>query len=110
MNARRAHRMLELVFYTEAGHVNLENPDTDEVVWSSDDDDDFRDEFTDELLTEKDSSRVMEYLLDAGEMTEDEAEYLEIFEDDGPDDIEAAGTDADTDDALVGEYPPHGET
>lgn len=70
-------RQLELTFTRNGG---AELSEGDDIIWASDDDDDFRDEFADEFLGEKDTERVIDYLCDSSEISDDEAESVEVFE------------------------------
>ena len=72
-----SRRRLELVL-TDNGAMQLCRADT--VLWDSLSDDDFRDEFPDEFLTEGDVGEVLEYLVEAGKLTEDEADHIDVFE------------------------------
>jgi hypothetical protein len=45
----------------------------DETLWASDSDDDFREEFNDEFLREEDIGDILEYLVDAELISDDEA-------------------------------------
>lgn len=79
-----------LVFCT-GGQAQLE--DGEEVIWYSDDDEDFRSTVSDEFLDAvKDQERVLTYLVSEGILDEDEAEECEIesesLDADGNDDSE----------------------
>lgn len=50
----------------------------DNVLWSSDDDEEFSDEFDDEFLEEQDVPDILEYLVDAGRLTENQEVDLRI--------------------------------
>jgi len=90
---------LELVF-TATGGVELENVSRDEVVWASDVDDEFRDAFNDEFMNaDRDAARVIEWLIDAGIISEEQGEELEV----------TSEADAEMDDDEDSETP-HGET
>lgn len=74
-------RKLELLF-TPQGHAELTYADdSDNIIWSSDDDDDFY-EVTEasEFLSEKDTEVVIEYLTGAHIITREEEEKLEVYE------------------------------
>ncbi len=75
-------RALELTF-THTGGAEISQGD--DILWSSDDDDEFRDEFVDEFLTEKDTDRVLQWLVDNDVITEDESEDIEVFQEDEDD-------------------------
>jgi hypothetical protein len=90
---------LELVF-TSTGGVELENPRRGTVLWASDDDDDFRDHFNDEVLSpDEDAARVIEWLVESGIINEDEAEALDVM---------SEGADMEDDpDKESGEFEGH---
>jgi hypothetical protein len=66
--------VMVLVFLT-GGQCALE--EDGEQVWSSDDDEDFRDEFGNEFLDADDAEEIIGYLVDEGLITEEEADELE---------------------------------
>lgn len=77
---------LELVF-KHAGGVELraitddddDTPDT--VIWASDSDPDFMDGHGNEIMSgDEDAETVLDYLVDAGILTEDEAGDVEIYD------------------------------
>lgn len=76
---------LFLVF-TVGGQAILEegNDDEREVIWASDDDEDFREEFQNEYLGQADAEKILNYLVRAGDIEDDEKEnvILEIEDDD----------------------------
>lgn len=76
-----ARKNLELVF-TPQGHAELrEAGNDDEILWSSDDDEDFAEQFdASEFLSEKDTEKVVEYLLDSSTITPAEESELEVYE------------------------------
>lgn len=101
--------ILELVF-KHSGGVEIraippnngreESSDVDTIVWASDSDPEFMDRFGQELLEpEADSEEVIDYLLEADVLDEDEVYYLRIFSEslDGRD-IEAGPGEDDDDD------------
>lgn len=55
----------------------------DEQVWASDDDEDFQEEFGDDLLDEEDAATILTYLIEADYLTEHEAQFaaIEVQED-----------------------------
>jgi len=61
---------LELILRAH-GPAELVNS-SDEILWASDSDDDFREEFNDEFLTEEDIEEILEYLVDNEKITEKE--------------------------------------
>jgi ABC-type phosphate/phosphonate transport system substrate-binding protein len=68
---------IHILCFATGGQVQLE--ENGEIIWSSDDDEDFREEITDEFLdAEKDQERVLEYLVDAEILTQEQAENIEI--------------------------------
>lgn len=69
----------------------------EDVVWCSADDESFRDEFPDELLTESDVENILDYLVDEDFLTEDEANTVEVEEEshNGDDSTEDTGDDDD---------------
>lgn len=80
MARRTRSRDLELAITTD-GKAELREVDKDETLWSSDDDDDFRDEFGEEfLVTESVAEDVVDYLVDCKLISDVEADSLEIYE------------------------------
>jgi len=69
---------LELVF-TTGGQAVLTNIN-DRVLWSSDDDPEFRDLFDQDFLTADDAEDIIDYLLTNGYVNEKEAEDMAIAE------------------------------
>lgn len=85
MGRRSNPRELELAI-TADGKAELRDAEKDETLWSSDDDDDFRDEFGEEfLVTEDVAEDVVDYLASRELIDSEEADELEIYEetDDG---------------------------
>jgi hypothetical protein len=85
MGRRSNPRELELAITTD-GKAELRDAEKDETLWSSDDDDDFRDEFGEEfLVTEDVAEDVVDYLASRELIDSEEADELEIYEetDDG---------------------------
>jgi hypothetical protein len=75
---------LELIF-KHSGGVELrsisETASLDKVLWASDADNDFMDEFGNEIMSaDEDAEQVMDYLEDADIITEAQAESLEIYD------------------------------
>lgn len=62
---------------TEYGTAIL-TTDSGEQVWSSDDDADFLEEFGDDFIRDEDAEEIIEYLEEKEELTDDEAEDIEI--------------------------------
>lgn len=50
------------------------------VVWASDADATFKDEFKEEFLTMDDTAEILEFLVDEGHIDDEEADSIEIFE------------------------------
>ena len=80
--SRRA--ALELIFKHSGGVEVRQLADTaglDKVLWASDADPDFMDEFGNEIMSaDDDAEEVMDYLVEAGKITEPQAEALEIYD------------------------------
>lgn len=80
------HDSLELVFKHGGGvevRAPTESDHTDVLVWASDNDPDFMDEFPNELLTpDQDAGKILEYLVDADVINEEEADSVEIYSED----------------------------
>ncbi len=102
MTDDRTMRLTELCFTTR-GHAELVDVERDEVLWSSDDDDDFRDAHPDELLSVADALAVIEYLVENDIISPEEGEDLDVTEetDELEDDDEGDGVE---DDAIEGEF------
>jgi predicted dithiol-disulfide oxidoreductase (DUF899 family) len=64
----RAHGIAELVDARE------------KTIWSSDADDDFKEDFNDEFLNEEDADDVLDYLVDSDIITEDEYDKFDTEE------------------------------
>lgn len=92
-----ARDVLELIF-KHSGGVELrrvQGEKIDTVVWASDADADFMDEFGNEIMSaDEDAEQVMDYLEEADIITEEESEALEIY-DESLDGLLADGTEAD---------------
>jgi hypothetical protein len=98
--------ILELVF-KHSGGVELRAVDgreddgsLDTVIWASDSDQDFTDEFPTEIFEPgPDTEKILDYLIEADILDEDEAEQVRIFSEslDGRD-VDQVGTDPDDDD------------
>jgi hypothetical protein len=95
MGGARQRRGLELVF-TPQGHVEL--CQHDDVLWASDDDEDFRDQYPREFYGESDANSIMDYLVDHNYLTEIEAQNLELTEEAFDGEAESEGPDDDDDD------------
>ena len=65
---------LELVL-TAHGTAELQNAD-EEILWSSDSDDDFREEIPSDFLEEEDFADILEYLLDANLISQRELDFF----------------------------------
>lgn len=101
--------ILELVF-KHSGGVELRaivaGKDVDTVIWASDTDPDFMDEFGQELLeADTDTEAVLEYLVDMDVLDDDESADVRIFTEslDGRD-IEADPGDEDDDEDDEDEF------
>lgn len=88
--ATDSESILWLVFLT-GGQVALE--DDGEQVWSSDDDEDFLEEFGDAFHDADDAEEILAYLVDEGILTEDEADTIDI-------DVESLNDAADEPDSA----------
>jgi hypothetical protein len=98
--------ILELVFKHSGGVelravIDKSDPALDTVIWASDSDQDFMDEFSNEIFDAKDQDEVAEiidYLVEADVIDDDEAEGLQIWSEalDGRD-VESVGTGPDDD-------------
>lgn len=69
-----------------------------DVIWNSDDDESFRDDFPDEILSENDVAQVLDYLVDDDVITDEEADRVEIEEESVPGSIQPADDEDDEDD------------
>lgn len=72
-------KLVELVI-TATGGAILEDKITSAVLWSGDDDPDFMEEFGEDFLTPDDFEDVLEYLVDEGILTDEEANAAELSE------------------------------
>lgn len=105
-------RDTQLCLLAEGG-AELVDVDTDEVLWASDSDEDFAEEFP-ELLDENDIEHLQDYLEEHQVVTSRELEVMEIItepmveggpgDDDDDDDDEWA---QDDDDIIEGEVLEH---
>jgi hypothetical protein len=75
-------------------------------VWTSVNDESFRDEFPDELLDEDDIESILDYLVSDDVITESEADHVECEQEslDGDDEDEDDEDDEDDDDDDENEY------
>jgi hypothetical protein len=100
-------RNLELVL-TEDGGAELRDLDAraaKTLVWSSDDDLEFQEEFEpEEFLEEGDLHDIVDYLLDHEVLTEAEADHLEAWEEEGGDDADEDETDEEDVDGDEDDY------
>jgi hypothetical protein len=99
--------ILELVF-KHSGGVELRAVDgraddgsLDTVVWASDSDQDFTDQFPTEIFEPNESEPIIEYLIEADILDEEEADNLRIFSEslDGRD-VDDVGADPEDDDDV----------
>jgi hypothetical protein len=108
--------ILELVF-KHSGGVELravtaaDDPELDTVVWASDSDQDFMDQFGNELFDpDTDAEPIMEFLVNADVLDDDEADELRIVEEslDGRDivdgDIDPGDEEEDDEEARNREF------
>jgi hypothetical protein len=58
------------------GPAELVNSE-EEILWASDSDDDFREEFNDEFLQEEDIGDILEYLYDSDIISDKEMDFFE---------------------------------
>lgn len=65
-----------VLIFTRDGKAILE--EDDELVWASDDDDDFAETFDAELLDADDAEEILNYLEEAGFLEEEEKAEVEI--------------------------------
>lgn len=75
--------ILELVFKHSGGvelrAVTSDEPELDSVIWASDSDQDFMDEFSNEIFDpDQDAEKIMDYLISADVIDDDEADELRI--------------------------------
>lgn len=71
----RAHYPLELILRPEGTAELVDSKDN--TLWASDSDDDFREEDFDDFLTEDDLDDILDYLAEAGVLTDDEVQAFE---------------------------------
>ena len=96
--------ILELVFKHSGGvelrAVTSDEPELDSVIWASDSDQDFMDEFSNEIFDpDADAEKIMDYLVSADIIDDDEADELRIVSEalDGRD-VDSLGGDPGDDD------------
>ncbi len=65
---------------TPGGAVEL--VEGENVLWASADDESFRDEFPDEVVSPDDVDEVLDYLIEEDYLTDGEADALEVMEED----------------------------
>jgi hypothetical protein len=97
-------RNLELILTANGGAelIELDANEDEAQVWASDSDDDFREGFPD-FLNEHDAGDVLEYLVDTGMMSEEEADECELSQES----LKKVNGDEDEDDddgPLEGEF------
>jgi hypothetical protein len=103
----------------DSGGAELVNVETDEVIWASDSDEGFAEEFP-ELLDENDIEHLQDYLEEQGHVTSRELEVMEIIteplepddecDDDEPDDDDEEDDAAwDDSDIIDGEVIEHAD-
>lgn len=64
----------------ENGSAVLTEDDEREILWSSDNDAGFKDQFGDDLLGEDDITDIFEFLVDEGHLKDSEVEHVEVFD------------------------------
>lgn len=107
-HARLAVRKLRLHLTEEGGAELLAGTDQ---LWASDSDDEFLEEFGTEILDENDLDEILEYLVDSGHMTSEEADRTEctgeVLRENAADEeeLEVEDSDADEDDWPEGGGP-----
>lgn len=91
---------MKVLFFSETGSVELLDEDG-EQLWTSQGDEDFRDEFPEDFLDGGDTDDVSEYLIDAGHL--EDGEEIEVREGDleDYDDEDDGGDDDDGDPFLI---------
>ena len=72
-------RPFRLVLTRGGGAELIDVDDDEDVVWSSEEDEDFREEF-DDFLTQADVFDILDYLEYIGELTRHEADECEVQE------------------------------
>jgi hypothetical protein len=103
----------------DSGGAELVNVETDEVIWASDSDEEFGEEFP-ELLDENDIEHLQDYLEEKGHLSSRELEVMEIIteplepgddcDDDEPDDDDEEDDAAwDDSDIIDGEVIEHAD-
>jgi hypothetical protein len=103
--------MLQLEFRAD-GTAELTDPDDIDadgnvaLIWASDDDEEFHDKVPLDFLTEQDADSVLDYLVDAGAIDEDDAPMIEIYAEDG----DGPGDDEDDEDEDDDEMQFAGDT
>lgn len=85
---RRPVRQFRLVLTRGGGAELLDVDDDEDLVWSSDDDEDFAEEF-DSFLTRADISDILDYLEEVGELSRHEADVCDVEEEyyEGPSEL-----------------------
>jgi len=69
-----------LVLTRGGGAELIDVLDDEEVVWASDDDPEFQDEFEGEFLGQDDVADILDYLVEVGELSKHEADRCVIEE------------------------------
>lgn len=70
----------KLVLTQNGAAMLFADQDETKMQWSSDDDEGFAEEFTDDFLNEEDVEDILDYLVENGYLDDDEARELEIEE------------------------------
>ena len=68
------------LYLRQGGEAELLVQATGEVVWSSDEDEDFQLEFGDEFLVYEDVADILDYLEDTGRLSRTDADNCQIVE------------------------------
>jgi hypothetical protein len=76
---KRPVKPFRLVLTRGGGAELIDVQDNEEVVWSSDDDEDFTEEF-DAFLTQEDVFDILDYLERVGELSKHEADECDVQE------------------------------
>lgn len=87
----------------ENGSAVLTRDDERDILWSSDNDEEFKDQFQDEALGEDDVTDIFEYLVDKGHLKENEIEDVEVFDEGGDEDDEDYDIEEDDDEEFDGD-------
>lgn len=78
-HARRAPQKDAPFAFTLLSNGGAELTRSGVQIWASDSDDEFAEEFGQEFLDENDTEAILEYLVEAGHLSDDEADDAEVF-------------------------------